>query len=172
MVCQPFLIGVVPRFQITVFVKEFKRETRSYPKFDPEIAKFPKFPKSEFPYLGQFMPHITDFVKNLQRKATLSKISSSVKKLRSQSILQSWFVNPFWLVWKSKFFNWGHFEADITDFVKNLWREMTSSQNWSLGSEHRLGHGHSPCKYWCFCMRVAENLVNIDVFARRLQKTL
>ena len=95
MVCQPFLIGVVPRFQITVFVKEFKRETRSYPKFDPEIAKFPKFPKSEFPYLGQFMPHITDFVKNLQRKATLSKISSSVKKLRSQSILQSWFVNPF-----------------------------------------------------------------------------
>ena len=92
MVCQPFLIGVVPRFQITVFVKEFKRETRSYPKFDPEIAKFPK---SEFSYLGQFMPHMTDFVKNLQRKATLSKISSSVKKLRSQSILQSWFVNPF-----------------------------------------------------------------------------
>ena len=38
MVCQPFLIGVVPHFQITVFVKTFKREThtnrkRSFPAF-------------------------------------------------------------------------------------------------------------------------------------------
>ena len=43
----------------------------------------------------------------------------------------------------SKFFDFGHFEPDITDFVKNLWREMTPSQIWILGSEHGLRHGHS-----------------------------
>ena len=64
MVCQPFLIGVVPHFQITVFVKEFKRETRTYryPKLDVRISKFPDL---EFPHLGHFMPDIPDFVKNL-----------------------------------------------------------------------------------------------------------
>ena len=43
----------------------------------------------------------------------------------------------------SIFFNVGHFEPDITDFVKNLWREMTPSNIWILGSEHGLEHGHS-----------------------------
>ena len=42
----------------------------------------------------------------------------------------------------SKFFVFGHFEPDITDFVKNLWRELTHSKIWILGSEHGLGHGH------------------------------
>ena len=37
----------------------------------------------------------------------------------------------------SRFFDFGHFEPDITDFVKNLWREMTPSKIWILGSEHR-----------------------------------
>ena len=79
----------------------------------------------------------------------------------------------------SNFFNVGHFEPDITDFVKNLWREMEPSNIWILGSEHGLEHGHSrtsmskhrlstskhkqarasTSKFW---MRVfAENLVNI-----------
>ena len=44
----------------------------------------------------------------------------------------------------SKFFDFfGHFEPAIADFVKNLWREMTPSQIWILGSEHGLRHGHS-----------------------------
>ena len=42
----------------------------------------------------------------------------------------------------SKFFNFGHFDPDITDFVQNLWRELTHSKIWILGSEHGLGHGH------------------------------
>ena len=60
--CQPFLIGVVPHFQITVFVKACKRETRTYQKLDFRISKFPD---SEFSYLGHFLADIIDFVKNL-----------------------------------------------------------------------------------------------------------
>ena len=62
MVCQPFLIGVVLRFQVTVFVKEFKRKTCTYPKLDFRILKFPNL---EFPYLVDFIADITDFVNNL-----------------------------------------------------------------------------------------------------------
>ena len=36
----------------------------------------------------------------------------------------------------SKFFDFGDFEPDITDFVKNLWRELTHSKIWILGSEN------------------------------------
>ena len=50
---------------------------------------------------------------------------------------------PLRILWSlefqtSKLFNVGHFEPDITDFVKNLWRGMTPSQNWILKSEHEL----------------------------------
>ena len=60
----------------------------------------------------------------------------------------------------SKFFDFGHFEPDITDFVQNLWRELTHSKIWILGSEHVLGLGHSRAsmskrglstsKFWIF----------------------
>ena len=36
----------------------------------------------------------------------------------------------------SKFSDFGHFEADINKFVKNLWREITHSQIWLFKSEH------------------------------------
>ena len=35
-------------------------------------------------------------------------------------------------------FHSDHFEADVTDFVKNLSREMIASKNLIWGSEHRL----------------------------------
>ena len=41
-----------------------------------------------------------------------------------------------------EFSGFGRLESDITDFVKNLWRELTHSKIWILGSEHGLGHGH------------------------------
>ena len=99
----------------------------------------------------------------------------------------------------SKFFNVGHFEPDITDFVKNSWREMIPSQIWILVAEHELAHGHhtfsagirfpilrfpfpyipgfacfcgKPQKHCCFCTCLSENIVNIVVCARGLEKTL
>ena len=43
----------------------------------------------------------------------------------------------------SKFFDFRHFDPDIIDFVKNLWREMAPDQNWFLGvsrTQHQTGH--------------------------------
>ena len=43
----------------------------------------------------------------------------------------------------SKFFDFGYFDPDIIDFVKNLWREMAPAQNWILGvstTQHQTGH--------------------------------
>ena len=136
-----------------------------------------------FPIFGCFEPDITDFVNNLCRKMTISK-----HRILGSPEFQT-----------SKFFNVGHFEPDITDFMKNLWREMTSSQIWILVAEHELAHGHhtfsagirfpilrfpfpyipvfacfcrKPYKHCCFCTCLSENIVNIVVFGRGLQKTL
>ena len=35
-----------------------------------------------------------------------------------------------------EFSDFGRLESDITDFVKNLWRELTHSKIWILGSEN------------------------------------
>ena len=96
-------------------------------------------PHSRFPtfsILCIFEPDIIDFVKNLWREMTPSQNWIFTVRARPFTGKQAQAEHEQARANFGEFSDFGRLESDITDFVKNLWRELTHSKIWILGSEN------------------------------------